>query len=476
MDVYEFGPFRLDVERLLLLEHGEPVALGPKVVETLLALLEHPGEVLSKASLLDRIWPEGFVEEANLAQNIYVLRKTFRTHWETEAIETVPRRGYRFTAPVYRFERSSLVQAPMAQAPVAPIAAPPSLLRRLAAGPVAFALVAACIVLLAGYALARHEPSQPRLSDNGARLYQIGRYYWNQRTPDGVRRSLSYFAQVVDSDPKAPQGYAGLADANAVMGDYQYGSQKPAVYFARAHEYAQKALGLDPKSAEARGALGLIALDKEQLPLAQRELRKAIALDGSYGPAREWYGIALLSTGNIREGYQQLKMAADLDPLSVATTAWLGDAAYLDRHFTDAIAYSRQALELSPGRTDALMTIGEAYEADGNFSRAIETYCKLAATDPAHRAEASALLAHAYAGAHQMSQAREALRYARAHSASVMPSDLAAAEAALGDRDAAIAALRHVHQRTEWISISADPRFDRLRRDPAFIEIARESA
>ena len=100
MSVYEFGPFQLDVERLLLSHAGEPVALGPKVVETLLALIEHPREVLAKNSLLDRIWPEGFVEEANLAQNIYVLRKTFRSHWGTDAIETVPRRGYRFTAPV----------------------------------------------------------------------------------------------------------------------------------------------------------------------------------------------------------------------------------------------------------------------------------------------------------------------------------------------------------------------------------------
>ena len=57
MSLYEFGPFQLDVERLLLLHEGAPVALGPKVVETLLALVEHPGEVLAKGALLDRIWP-----------------------------------------------------------------------------------------------------------------------------------------------------------------------------------------------------------------------------------------------------------------------------------------------------------------------------------------------------------------------------------------------------------------------------------
>src|ERR1700676_994698 len=64
MSVYEFGPFQLDVEQLLLTRGGEPVALGPKVVGTLLALVEHPNDVLAKGVLMDRIWPEGFVEEA----------------------------------------------------------------------------------------------------------------------------------------------------------------------------------------------------------------------------------------------------------------------------------------------------------------------------------------------------------------------------------------------------------------------------
>ncbi len=72
MSVYEFGPFKLDAARLLLLHRGASLPIGPKVVATLLALIEHPGEVFSKGELLARIWPEGYVDEANLAQNIYV--------------------------------------------------------------------------------------------------------------------------------------------------------------------------------------------------------------------------------------------------------------------------------------------------------------------------------------------------------------------------------------------------------------------
>ena len=70
--IYAFGAYELDVARLLLRHRREPLALGPKVVETLLALVERAGEVVSKGELLERIWPEGFVEEANLAQNVYV--------------------------------------------------------------------------------------------------------------------------------------------------------------------------------------------------------------------------------------------------------------------------------------------------------------------------------------------------------------------------------------------------------------------
>src|ERR1700730_11218787 len=112
MSIYEFGPFRLNEEQLLLTCAGTPVALGPKVVETLLALVEHPGDVLAKNVMLDRIWPDGFVEEANLSQNIHVLRKTFRQHACADPIETVPKRGYRFAAPVLRLADGSMGPAP----------------------------------------------------------------------------------------------------------------------------------------------------------------------------------------------------------------------------------------------------------------------------------------------------------------------------------------------------------------------------
>ena len=99
--LYVFGPFRFDPEERLLMRDGNPVSLGPKVLETLLLLVENAGHLVDKDELMKRVWPDAFVEEGNLNKNIFVLRKTLG-QWDgsLEYIETVPKRGYRFVAPV----------------------------------------------------------------------------------------------------------------------------------------------------------------------------------------------------------------------------------------------------------------------------------------------------------------------------------------------------------------------------------------
>jgi tetratricopeptide (TPR) repeat protein len=206
-----------------------------------------------------------------------------------------------------------------------------------------------------------------------------------------------------------------MADANITMGDYCYGTHRPAVYFARAAQYAREALALDPNSADAHAALGFIALRQNDKTRALVELQHAIALDPSYAPAHEWYGIALVGSGAYTEGLRQLKIAADLDPLSVATTAWLGSAAYKKGRFSEAVTYSQEALELAPGRSDALVTLGEAYEAEGKFPQAIDAFKRVGMVNPWYQGESSALLARVYAKQRRVNEARSALSFARSH-------------------------------------------------------------
>jgi TolB-like protein/DNA-binding winged helix-turn-helix (wHTH) protein/Flp pilus assembly protein TadD len=96
--VYEFGPFRLDLAEKKLSKDGEVVALTPKAFDTLLILIEKNGRLVEKEELIKQLWPDTFVEENCLSQNIYLVRKALGE--EPRYIETVPRRGYRFTVPV----------------------------------------------------------------------------------------------------------------------------------------------------------------------------------------------------------------------------------------------------------------------------------------------------------------------------------------------------------------------------------------
>jgi DNA-binding winged helix-turn-helix (wHTH) protein/Tol biopolymer transport system component len=98
---YAFGPFRLDSRERVLLRDDQPIPLNPKAVETLLLLVENAGQLVDKDELMKRVWPDTFVEEGNLTKNIFFLRKALgRGDEGREYIQTVPRRGYRFTAEV----------------------------------------------------------------------------------------------------------------------------------------------------------------------------------------------------------------------------------------------------------------------------------------------------------------------------------------------------------------------------------------
>src|SRR5215203_271215 len=117
--IYEFEDFRLNAADLMLYRGERPVALAPKVVETLLALIERRSEIVSKSEMMNRLWADSFVADANITQNIYLLRKTLgRSADGRELIETFLRRGYRFTGEIKNPAteiRESAARAPQAE-------------------------------------------------------------------------------------------------------------------------------------------------------------------------------------------------------------------------------------------------------------------------------------------------------------------------------------------------------------------------
>lgn len=98
--IYEFGKFQLDAAERLLFDGEKAISLAPKIFDTLLLLVENSGRLIRKEDMLDKIWAESFVEENNLAQNISFLRKILGENKNAKFIETVPKLGYRFVAPV----------------------------------------------------------------------------------------------------------------------------------------------------------------------------------------------------------------------------------------------------------------------------------------------------------------------------------------------------------------------------------------
>ena len=107
---YEFGPFRLDLSEHQLLRDGRPLPLTPKAFELLRVLVQHAGHLVEKDMLLKEVWPDNFVEDGALNRTISVIRKLLGESTGRKYIETVPKCGYRFVAPV--IERRAEVKAP----------------------------------------------------------------------------------------------------------------------------------------------------------------------------------------------------------------------------------------------------------------------------------------------------------------------------------------------------------------------------
>jgi TolB-like protein/Flp pilus assembly protein TadD len=113
-DTFTFGPFLVDAKERVLMRGSNPVPLTPKVFATLLALVENAGHIVEKEELMKMLWPDSYVEEGNLAQNIFKLRQVLgKNRLGKPYIETVPRRGYRFLASVKQSNQSALATSDM---------------------------------------------------------------------------------------------------------------------------------------------------------------------------------------------------------------------------------------------------------------------------------------------------------------------------------------------------------------------------
>ena len=175
-------------------------------------------------------------------------------------------------------------------------------------------------------------------------LYLKGRYYWNRRTAELLKKANEYFQQAIDKDPTFGLAYAGLAESYAVFNYYEVLPPREACPKAKAA--AMKALEIDETLAEAHAALGWIKGSCDwDWPGSEREFRRALEINPNYGMARNWYGNYFETMGRLDEAIAERRRALEAEPLSLITSAVLGHSLYFAGHYDQPLnSFERRSI------------------------------------------------------------------------------------------------------------------------------------
>jgi tetratricopeptide (TPR) repeat protein len=322
--------------------------------------------------------------------------------------------------------------------------------------------------------LATTRPVNPRAHE----LYLKGRFFWNKRTPNDLKKSLEYFQQATAEDPNYALGYAGVADAYSVLGYVGYAVLPPADAFPQAKAAALKALELDPSLAEAHVVLAYVKWEHDwDWAGSEEEFRRAIALNPNYATAHHWYATRLAALGRMDEARAESKRAEELDPLSLiirGNIAWMHIFA---RRPDDALEQLRPTLEMDPNFASTHWFMALAYLQKGMYPEAVDAAKRNVELMRGYNPGSEATLAYAYALAGNKAEARRLLEALKqtARQRYVPPDWIAIAYAGLDDRDQAFAWLEKAYQEHSTLLpfLKVYSLFDRLRDDPRFQDLVR---
>lgn len=315
-------------------------------------------------------------------------------------------------------------------------------------------------------------PSSPTHDFEAYNLYLLGRFYWNKRTDEAMRKALANFEAAIVRDPNFALAYAGVADSLIVLEDHGFVGYREAV--SRAREAVDKALSLDPDLAEAYTALGGIHSELEEFELSDRAFRRAIQLKPSYATAHHWYATQLLlEVGRVDEARRELLRARELDPLSLIINTDLARFYYFVRDFPQAEEALRYVFSLDPRflRARRLMfllawTMGRHRDAIEQIPYWLPAYAGLEMDD---NDWPGILVSSGFDGVLRrllkvMNSATRGypLQYA-----------IAVTHAQLRQADEAITALaEYVHKRSpNYAGLRMDALLDPIRSDPRFVEL-----
>ncbi len=505
--VFRFGVFQANLTQRELRKHGVRIRLSGQPFCILSVLLEKPGEVVTREEMRQKLWSsDTFVDfEHSLNTAIKKLRTALGDSSENSRyIETIPRVGYRFIAPLEEIAANgnSVGTRPSNEDSGITSTEKESWNRWPA---VSVAILAILIVTMGGYFVwsrsrGRSQPqskvatearadahlkdyesstsnSQPTSSSKSAEAhdrYLKGMYFWNKRTVPGFRQAIDYFQQATTIDPNYSLAYAGLANSYTLLSAYSLASAN--LYMPQARAAALRALELDERSAEAHTALALIVQNQDwDWQTSEKEFRRAIELNPNYATAHHWYAEHLMWLGRFDEALRESDRASQLDPLSLIIASDRGAILYFSRQYDRAIEEFRTVLRKDPNFGRATI-ITYAYTEKGMFAEALTeagTVHRLYGEGPWYWSN----LAYIYGRAGRLERARlelEKLEKLSRHE-QVNPITMLWAHLGMGDKEEALADLDKAYAGHSNVltTLKVEPAFDPLRSDPRFQDLLR---
>ena len=302
--------------------------------------------------------------------------------------------------------------------------------------------------------------------------YLKGRFFWNKRTEEGLRKAIEYFDEAIAKDPTYAPAHAGVADSYALLGSNGYDAMPPREAMPRAKTAALEALALDNGLAEAHTSLAYVLMAYDwDLPAARKEFQEAFRYNPGYATAHHWYSHYLLADGQPDQALAEMKQALALDPLSLPVNVGVGWCSYFARRYDEAIGQYQKTLELQPDFALAHQALGMALAQKGAYAEAIVEF-KRAVALSGGGASAIASLGYASARAGATADARAQLeKLSELSRRNYVPAIyMSLIYLGLGDKNGAAQWFSKAREeRSEYLIYHRlDPDFDSIRADKRF--------
>jgi TolB-like protein/Tfp pilus assembly protein PilF len=304
-------------------------------------------------------------------------------------------------------------------------------------------------------------------------LYLQGRYFWNKRNSENLKKATELLRAATDKDPNFALAYAGLADCYAVS--YYYVGERPRELMPLAKTYAARASELDPSLAEPHATLGFVTwlLDWDRVA-AEKEFLRAIELNPNYPTAHQWYSRFLRGVGRTDEAFQEIKKAEALDPLSLVIINNVAEN-FIDRGDLNAATKECQRMmDIDPNFWAAHQTLGIVLARQGRYADALAEAQK--SIQFSNRSNASlALLGHVYGKLGRRSEADAVIKelQTRYDAKQADGRDLAVLYAGLDDKDKAFEWLQKAFENRSvfLVFLRLEPLMESLRSDARWNEL-----